>query len=198
MISGNHEVGCRCWRCMADELGAWFDRLGGETEAGEWQRFVTISYRTRPSPWQRGFPGSEGMPSVELGHHCFQDFVSWLEAQLGVRVEFIMADQYGSLNGRYHQHSLLAARGLEAYPRSELESWLRRRAGWSRALPFQHGAAFYLAKYIGRHLDSAEWTIQVGGEVIHRDQRAIGRDVVAKSADLPRALFHQNFTRRKK
>ena len=197
-MNGNHELGCRCWRCMATAYGDWFDQLGGETEAGEWQRFVTISYRTNSYPQGRGFPNSDGMPSVEFSHHCFQDFVSQLEAQLGARVDFIVGDQFGQLHGRFHQHALLAAIGLDRYPRSGLENWLRKKAGWSRALPFERGAAFYLAKFIGRNLQDANWQVQVGSEAITRKADHGGRLVIAESADLPSALFHQTFPRRKK
>src|SRR5690349_270107 len=112
-MNGTHELGCRCWRCMATIYGDWFDQLGRQTEAGAWQRFVTITYGTVAYPWARGFPGSGcGRPSAEFGHHCFQDFVLHLEAQIGGRLDYIVADQYGSVNGRYHRHSLLAASGL--------------------------------------------------------------------------------------
>lgn len=195
----NHGLGCRCWQCLAQVLGIWLDELGQRTKAGAWQIFLTITYASVVYPWARGFPGSGGgIPSSEFGHHCFDDLVSHLEAQLGARVDYIMADQYGSVNGRFHQHALLAAIGLDRYPRPELERCLRKRVGWSRALPFQHGAAYYLARYIGRNLESAEWTVRVGGATVNRDQRAIGREVVAKSADVPRALFHQTLKQRKR
>ena len=175
------------------------EKLGGETKVGAWQVFLTITYCSVVYPWARGFPGSGcGMPSAAFGRHCFQDFVLHLEARTGERLDYIVGDQFGQLHGRFHQHALLSAKGLDKYPRSELESWLRRRAGWSRALPFQHGAAHYLARYIGRHLESADWAVRIGGEVVNRNQRAIGRDVIAKSADVPRSLFHQTFTQRKK
>jgi hypothetical protein len=195
MISAIHELGCRCWRCIANELGGWFDQLGGKTEAGEWQIFQTISYRNSYL-WPSG--SGCGMPSVEFGNHCFQDFVSQLEAQIGARVDYIVGDQFGQLHGRFHQHALLAGKGLDKYPRSALESWLRKRAGWSRALPFQRGAAYYLAKYIGRNLEDANWQVQVRSEAITRKPDHGGRVVIAESAGLPSALFHQNFPRRKK
>lgn len=66
MNKRNHKLGCRCSRCVANGLGNWIDRLGAETEAGEWQVFQTISFRTSPG---------SGIPSPEFGRHCFQDFV---------------------------------------------------------------------------------------------------------------------------
>jgi hypothetical protein len=199
MISGNHEVGCRCWQCLAQLLGIWLDELGGKTGPGVWQIFLTVTFSSLAYPWARGFPCSgSGIPSAEFGRHCFQDFVSRLEAQLGAQMDYVVGDQFGQLHGRLHQHALLSAKGLDKYPRSELESWLRRRAGWSRALPFQHGAAYYLARYVGRNLEDANWQVQVGGEVITRMPDRGGRIVIAESADLPSALFHQNFPRRKK
>jgi hypothetical protein len=198
MIS-NHELGCGCWRCTASQLGDWFDQLGAQTEAGEWQHFVTVTYRTKAYPWSRGFPGSgDGMPNAEFGHHCFENFVSELSARVGARVDYIVGDQYGELHGRFHQHALLAANGLDALPCKQLEGWLRKRGGWSRVLPFERGAAYYLAKYIGLNLDAAEWTVQVGRQAIGREKDEVGRIVIAKSADLSSALFHQTLPHRKR
>jgi len=199
MISRNHELGRGCWRCTANQLGDWFDQLGAQTEAGEWQHFVTVTYRTKVYPWGRGFPSSgSGMPSAEFGHHCFDDFVSQLSARVGARVDYVVGDQFGKAHGRFHQHALLAAKCLDDYPRSSLEGWLRKRAGWSRVLPFEHGAAYYLAKYIGQNLQSAEWTVRIGCEAIGQERDDVGRIAIAKSADLSSALFHQTLPHRKR
>jgi hypothetical protein len=197
--SRDHSLGCRCWQCLAQVLGVWLDELGNRTKAGAWQIFLTITYSMICYPWARGFPGSRsGRPGAGYGDYCFKLFVSDLSAQLGSQIEHVVTDQYGSLNGRFHQHALLSAIGLDRYPRCALENWLRKKAGWSRALPFEHGAAFYIAKYLGRNLQDANWQVQVGSEVITRKPDHAGRVVIAESADLPRALFHQNFPRRKK
>jgi hypothetical protein len=178
-----HRLGCQCWWCTAQALGTWFDDLAAETELGVWLWFLTITYAEKPSA---GFGG-----------YCFEAFISQLSSQLGARVDYVLSDQYGRLNDRYHQHALLSARGLRSYPRSELEAWFRRKAGWCRALPFRNGAAYYLANYIGRHLETADWQLQVGNE-IKRAPHGVGRTVIVASAELPSGLFHQNFRGRKR
>jgi len=201
MVSRDHDVGCGCWKCTAEILGRWFDLVGMRTVAGSWQVFVTITFRTRSFPWGRGFPGpGSEMPSPGFGHGVFDDFVSQLAAQLGAPVDYILCDQTGRNGGRFHLHALLAADGLGEYPRAELEEWLRRRAGWSRALPFERGAAHYLGRYIGRNLGTAEWDIMVGDckTVGNSEWPEVGRSVVVTSAELPKALFHQTMPGRRR
>jgi hypothetical protein len=189
--TSNHELNCKCWRCYSGTLGKWLDTLGSQTEAGEWELFLTLSYRAGTG-W-----GNGDKPVPDFGHFCFKSFVSELSVELGSRVEYVLADQRSELRGRFHQHSLLAARGLDAYPRRELENWWRVRAGWSRVLPFQQGAAYYLARYIGRNLETADWKVEVGNPIAPA-QHEIGRKVIATSTAIPSELFHQTFPRRKK
>ncbi len=201
MVPKDHELGCRCWKCTAEEFGRWFDLLGTQTTAGLWQVFLTITFSTKSYAWGRGFPSpASTMPSPGFGHRVFDDFVSQLAAQLGSRVDYILCDQTGRRGGRFHQHALLAADGLGEYPRLDLEKWLRRRAGWSRALPFERSAAYYLGRYIGRNLDVAEWDIRVGNDkrVGNHGGPTLGGSVIAVSAELPSALFHQTMPNRRR
>jgi hypothetical protein len=183
-----HSANCHCWRCYAMQLGKWLDALGAQTEAGRWSIFLTTTYRNS---------ASGANPSAGFGHHCFESFVNHVWVEIGSRVEYVLSDQNGELHGRFHQHALLSASGLEEYPRGDLEAWLRERAGWSRALPFQEPAAYYLARYIGRNVETADWRVEVGPEV-KRSLPQVGRLVTVKSADVPSALFHQGFPRRKR
>lgn len=193
-----HEAACSCWRCYAATLGAWLDDLGARTICGCWILFVTISYRTPNYPWGRGFPiVGLGKPSSDFGHRLFDRFVEHLEGDLGCRVDFVVADDFGSLHGRYHQHALLAAIGLAGYSRREIEGWLKVNAGWSRVLPFRGRAARYLAKNIGRKLETADWRVEVGGPRTLTAAK-VGRTVIATSASVPGDLFHQTFSRRKR
>jgi hypothetical protein len=198
MRGQKHDPACRCFRCYAAALGSWIDEIGALTTVGCWDVFATISYRTPNYPWGRGFPliGS-GKPRPDFGQRLFDRFVGHLEAELGSRVEFVVADEYGAGNGRFHQHALLAANGLAAYSKREIEVWLKIRAGWSRVLPFREGAARYLAKYIGRRLETADWKVEVGNAV-NRTPVEIGRTVIAASASVPGEFFHQSFPHRKR
>jgi hypothetical protein len=195
-----HKVSCVCWRCIARVHGDWLDKLGELTKSGEWQNFATITYATHWYPWARGFPTSgTGKPNAEFASHFFAFFISHVEAQLGTRLDYVVADQYGRMRGRFHQHCLLAGEGLDDYPRRELEEWLRRRAGYSRILPFEHGAAYYVSRYIGRGIQHANWDLRIGNQKEDGNEISkCGGLVVATSAELPRGLFHQTLPHRKR
>ena len=187
-----HDEACSCTRCVARELGTWFDQLGRQTESGKWAKFVTISYRTPSHPWMKGFPMSGSWrPNSEFGTHFFEYFVGQLEARLGEGIEYVVVDQYGKLNGRFHQHALLAGRGLDQYRRQEMEAWLNSNAGFSRVLPFKRGAAYYLARFAGRDLERADWRFRLGAESVRLEAEPKRGTVVACSAELPRTSFHQ-------
>jgi hypothetical protein len=142
-----HDSGCKCYRCIAEALGSWLQILGLRTQAETWVVFATITYRTLAYPWNRGFPGTgDGKPSPEFAHHVFADLIQYLEQVLGERIDYVVADQLGSLNGRFHQHALLSGKGLADYPRPKIAGWLNRRAGFARVLPFEKPAAYYLSR----------------------------------------------------
>jgi hypothetical protein len=198
-IAQIHERGCRCWKCQADHLGRWVDAIGSQTGPGRWQVFGTITFSTKSYPWCRGFPVLPGRPKADFAHHLFDRFVSHLESELGSRVDYVVADQLGSINGRFHQHAILAAPGLDTYPRTEIWQWLKERAGWSRILPFERGAAYYISRYIGRDANRCEWFPRIGEEPQAIDRSAdIGRMNVVQSADLPRHFFKQSLRERKR
>lgn len=140
-----HDEGCGCWQCLSHHMGRFIDSLGLQTGPGEWQDFATITYETPNYPWCRGFPtGGSGRPKAEFAHHLFDRLIAHLEAEVGFRVDYVVADQLGNRFGRLHQHAILAAQGLAEYPRTAIWEWLKERAGWSRILPFEQGAAFYI------------------------------------------------------
>jgi hypothetical protein len=186
------------WKHYADHLGRWIDSLGSETAPGRWQVFATITYSTKSYPWCRGFPVMAGRPKADFAHHLFDRFVSHLEHELCSRVDYVVADQLGSINGRFHQHAILAASGLDTYPRTEIWKWLKASAGWSRILPFEQGAAHYISRYIGRDANRCDWYPRVGEEELHAYTAEIGRTSVVKSADLPRECFKQSYNERKR
>lgn len=194
-----HAEGCRCWKCYADQLGRWIDELGSETAPGRWQVFATITYSTKSYPWCRGFPVLPGRPKADFAHHLIDRFVLHLESELRSRVDYVVADQLGSINGRFHQHAILAALGLDTYPRTEIWKWLKAQAGWSRILPFEQGAAYYISRYIGRDANRCDWYPRVGEEPLAAPGSAlIGRVTVVPSADLPKIYFKQSCKERKR
>jgi hypothetical protein len=148
-------------------------------------------------PW---LPTSgSGRPTADFANHTFAFFTSQVETRLGARLDYVVADQYGRVNGRFHQHALLAGVGLERYPRREMAEWLRSHAGYSRIVPFEHGAAYYISRYIGRDIQHANWDLRIG------EQKPAGNEtskhagvVVVASVELPKALFHQTMFRRKR
>jgi hypothetical protein len=195
-----HEDGCGCWRCFSNHMGQYIDSLGSQTGPGEWQVFVTITFRTPTYPWQRGFPtGGSGRPKAVFAHHLFDRLIAHLEGELGSRVDYVVADQLGDRGGRLHQHAILAAPGLAEYSRTSIWEWLKERAGWSRVLPFEQGAAYYISRYIGRDINRCDWDLRVG-DPGHSGQIVLpvgGTDLVLSSA-LPKSFFHNNFTGRKR
>jgi hypothetical protein len=193
-----HAEGCRCWKCYADQMGRWIDALGAKTGPGGWQVFATITYSTKSFPWCRGFPILAGRPKADFAHHLFDRLVVLLERELQSRVDYVVADQLGAINGRFHQHAILAAPGLDKYPRKEIWQWLKERAGWSRILPFQQGAAFYISRYIGRDAHLCDWFPRVGEEKPAARKPEIGKRNVVLSADVPRVYFKQSYKERKR
>jgi len=191
-VSTGHTNGCSCWRCFAAQLGQWIDALGAQTLSGRWQVFATITYATRSYPWCRGFPTLAGRPKADFAHHLFDRFIAHLAGELGARVDYVVADQLGSINGRFHQHAILSAPGLNAYSRTELWRWLKERAGWSRILPFEHGAAYYISRYIGKDANRCEWFPQVGEQQTPPLLSVgVGKVEIVRSAVLPRFYFRQ-------
>jgi hypothetical protein len=181
-------------------LGRYIDSLSSQTSSGEWQVFATITYRTPNYPWRKGFPtGGSGRPKAEFAHHLFDRLITHLEDQVASRVDYVVADQLGDRLGRLHQHAILAAEGLGEHSRTEIWEWLKERAGWSRVLPFEHGAAFYISRYIGRDVNRCDWNLRIGDrQFCDLDPTAVGGVVVAQSADMPKTFFHNSYSGRKR
>jgi hypothetical protein len=199
MNEPDHPETCTCWRCTARLYGAWLDELGHRTASGSWNFFATITFSTPTYPWTRGFPTTRSRPSSDFAHHFFRYFVGHFEAMLEEPLDYAVADQLGNVNGRLHLHALLAGKSLEHSQRRHVESWLAKNAGYSRVLPFERGAAYYLGRYIGRDSVDCEWDVRVGEQVMNRvrEPRRWG-DVVVASACLPHNAFHCGFPGRKR
>jgi hypothetical protein len=210
-----HRAGCDCWRCYSLSVGAFIDELGSKTAAGQWQFFLTQSYRTPSYPWAKGFP-RRSEPHPDFVHH-FSDFmIGWLAREFGPPVEFFVADQYGETGGRLHQHFGISGLGLSA-PFSKLvalhqakkknqlpdelkpfQRMLWDRAGFNRILPWLHPASFYVGRYIGRDSSRCywDWRIESAPSPISRPIATVGRVVLAASCDLPAQHYRGGVLRR--
>ena len=185
--------------CYSCHLGRWIDDLGSQTGPGKWQIFATITYATKPYPWCRGFPLISGRPNAAFAHRLFDRLITHLEQELLSRLDYVVADQLGSVHGRFHQHAILAGIGLDLYPRKEMWTWLKERAGWSRILAFEQGAAYYISRYVGRDANRCEWFLRVGDpqKELHVSPN-VGKLTLVKSAELPRHFFKQSYAARKR
>ena len=140
-----------------------------------------------------------GRPKADFAHHLFDRLISHLEAELGTRVEYVVADQFGDINGRFHQHAILSAVGLDTYQRKEIWKWLKERAGWSRILPFVQGASQYVSRYIAKDVNRCEWSLRVGDEPNEvKRSTSVGRTVVVRSAAVKRQIFKDGCKKRKR
>src|SRR6185437_563952 len=105
----------------------------------------------------------------------------------------------GGLRAPSVRQAVLAASGLDAYPRTEIWKWLKARAGWSRILPFEQGAAYYISRYIGRDANHCDWFPRVGEEEPWaRAESQIGKVNIVNSADLGREFFKRSYKERKR
>lgn len=129
-----------------------------------------------------GFPIEQPRPNLDFVETFFNRMTAWVEREVHHPVEFFVAHQFGEINGRIHLHCGISFPFLYEYRWKELQAMLWRRAGFNRILPWEQSAAYYIARYIGRDAQRANWRWNVG---IHsaplRLLRPIGRNVIAAS-----------------
>ena len=162
-------------------MGGFVDKLGRDTALGRWALFLTLTFRTPYFPWTKGFPMEQPEPYPEFVDNFFRRMVRWLEDELGERVEYFTADQFGEVGGRLHQHFGLSSPSLPKYEWKPFQAFLWENAGFNRILPWEQDAAYYIGRYIGRDADRCEWDFRVGAESA-RPPVPVGRQVVARSA----------------
>jgi hypothetical protein len=172
-------------------MGQWIDGMAKETSPGHWQVFGTATFRTPYYPWRRGFPlGGSYKPSPNFVHRNFDQLIRFIEGEIHAPVDYVVADQLGAANGRLHQHFILAAPGLDDFPRTKIWNRLFERAGFNRILPFERGAAYYIGRYIGRDAANSEWSFRLAA---HPDvppiPRRIGRTEIVRSVEMPKQSF---------
>jgi hypothetical protein len=161
-------------------MGALIDRLGHQTSAGRWLWFVTLTFRTPHYPWSRGFPVEQPEPCSDFVRHFFEQMISWIEREVHCRVEYFVADQFGEVGGRLHQHCGLSFPGLFQYRWKDLQNMLWQRSGFNRILPWEMDAGYYIGRYIARDAERCQWNFRVGPEPISLPM-PVGRRLVAVS-----------------
>lgn len=176
-----HRATCHCWFCYADRMGGFIDSLGKRTEAGGWLWFLTLTFRTPSFPWARGFPIEQPQPASDFVHNFFARMIQWIEREVHARVEYFVVDQFGEVGGRLHQHCGLSWPCLFEYRWKDLQEKLWDEAGFSRILPWEKDAGFYIGRYIGRDAERSHWDFRVGASPV-RTPVPVGRRVIVRSA----------------
>lgn len=179
-----HLAGCACWYCLCDRMGQLVDKMGNRTVAGRWLWFITMTFRTADHRWQRGFPMLEFRPNETFVNHFFDSAMRRIERDIGGPVEYFLAHQFGSQNGRIHLHCGVAwPNTLFEWRWRGFQEWVWEKAGYIRLLPWQKAAAFYLSRYIGRAVGECHWDFRVGREPV-REVVPVGRQIVAISPNV--------------
>src|SRR5581483_1640804 len=117
----------------------------GEFIAGlaPWSWFVTITFKN--TAYRGDAPARDS---------CLRRISEWLAdiqaAVGGLRIGWILAEEFGRAGGRWHCHLLIC--GVSHLQRRFWWSEAYRRFGIARIEPFDHtrGAAFYAAKYAAK------------------------------------------------
>lgn len=129
-----------------------------------------------------GFPIEQPRPNADFVENFFNGMLAWLGRELHCSPEFILAHQFGELNGRIHLHCGLSWPNLFAYRWKPLQQMLWRKAGYNRILPWEKDAAYYIARYIGRdaHRANWRWNVEIGESPV-RLLKPVGRRIIAVS-----------------
>ena len=134
--------------------------------------------------------GGSYKPSPHFVHRTFQQLIAFLEKRLRFPVDYVVADQLGALNGRLHQHYILAAPGLAEFPRNQIWNHLHEHAGFNRILPFEQGAAYYVGRYIGKEVAACEWDLRLSSRApIASPPIQVGKIDLVRSAELSKESF---------
>ncbi len=193
-MSTVHAETCKCRPCQSNIYGQWIYDVGKTTAAGKWQLLVTSTFRPRLDVWRAGFPASTGTSS-HFAHRLFAGLVGFVETELSTAVDYFCADQLGFVGGKFHQHFVLSAQGLDRYPRQQISAWLFKRAGFCRVLPVRYGAERYVGRFIASNHDAAYWDFRIGNAAASGELKVVGRQQVARSAELSRDHFYSTHRR---
>jgi hypothetical protein len=160
---------------------AWGEFLAG---LADWDWFVTITFRDELA---------SDKARIEIAI-----YLALLERAAGP-IGWLMAEEFGSVGGRFHCHLLVT--GVRNAHRQFWWAEAFRRFGRTRIEPFDpnRAAAFYAAKYAAKSLGNLE----LGGTLqgIDLDLRQTprvhkGGEDVALSAELPKQFYRLGLKRR--
>ena len=210
----------RCYRRVISEYGSFLAWLRF------WAWFMTITLRDWPSatapmatrepvntsrhqrceadrridswtPSRRGGMYSND-PACDLVRRKIIDFLQELQIAAGGPIAWVMAEDFGRINGRWHAHALVDGVGD-----LDIDYWRAEalgRFGISRIEPYDpsRGGAWYLAKNgLSEHGNLHFGGALAGLEIDTGATREVGRVVIARSADVPSALYHMSLGRRR-
>lgn len=93
-----------------------------------------------------------GPPVRDVALARIYEYLSLLQKAASGPIGWVIAEEFGSIGGRWHCHILIA--GVRNLPRKFWWAEAHRRFGWTRLEPFDptRGAAFYAAKYAAKAL----------------------------------------------
>jgi hypothetical protein len=122
LIHSNLTVACRnCWQCNANRVNDLVGRCIAEQKVSSHTIAVTLTYR------------GDAPNCVTLVYSDFQKFVKTLRFH-GFKVRYIVAGEYGTMNGRAHWHAVLFFTG------DQPEYILETRFDWKF---WPHGFSFF-------------------------------------------------------
>lgn len=141
----------------------------------------------------------DGPPVRDLALNRIEEYLALIERHAAIPIGYMIAEEFGSLGGRFHCHGLLA--GVAHLPRKFWWAEAFRRFGYTRIVPFDpaRGAAFYAAKYAAKQLGE----IHFGGTLKGHDLSACGEAVsqggcgqsISPSAEMPKVYYRLGFKR---
>lgn len=209
------------WKMRYHDLpNAWGEFIA---RLAPWDWWLTITFRDRRRDWQwqanrqgsllngqrvsvsfrRVLSGSESFaspPTQDEARHGIWEYFEDLRQQAGKPIQWLVAEEFGKVGGRFHCHGL--ASGVGHLRRDFWWQEAFRRFGRTQIEPFdpKRGAAFYAAKYASKTLGEIHFGGTLGSEGPSSDLPASGGKArpVAPSAAMERDFYHMSLGRRHK
>ena len=164
-----------------------------------WSWFVTVTFQDK-----------NPVPDAVMAR--LKEWLADIEKMAGSPIGWVIAEEFGSLGGRFHCHLLVS--GVSHLPR---DFWWReafRRFGRNRIEPFDpsRGAAFYAAKYASKSLgaihfggalgdrdlsdmNTSDGDFKLVGEAVGRQEKPTFGCEVVQSAEVPKIFYRLSLPR---